>query len=73
MWSYNKTLEFETKHSKSIIHPFMVKGYKGLTINPYQGCQHRCGYITIEPVMVSSTTDPYQPAKIRLWFNTKMC
>ena len=22
----------------------MVKGYNGLTINPYQGCHHRCGY-----------------------------
>ena len=44
MWSYNKVPDFETKSSKSIIHPFIVKGHKGLTINPYQGCQHRCGY-----------------------------
>jgi DNA repair photolyase len=44
MWYYNKVPDFKTKTSKSIIHPFIVKGYKGLTINPYQGCQHRCGY-----------------------------
>jgi DNA repair photolyase len=98
-WYYSKTPDFRTKNSKTIIHPFMVKGYKGLTINPYQGCQHRCGYCyatyewspefydkiyaksnaaevlenqlkawkseTIEPVMVSSATEPYQPAEIR--------
>jgi DNA repair photolyase len=34
----------ESKKSKSLIHPFVVKGYSGLTINPYQGCQHRCAY-----------------------------
>jgi DNA repair photolyase len=34
----------ESKRSKSIIHPFVVKGYDGLTINPYQGCHHRCAY-----------------------------
>jgi DNA repair photolyase len=34
----------ETRNSKSIIHNFEVKGQVGLTINPYQGCQHRCGY-----------------------------
>jgi len=44
LWYSNKTPEFELKNSKSIIHPFIVKGYQGLTINPYQGCQHRCGY-----------------------------
>jgi DNA repair photolyase len=44
MWYHNKVPEFETKTSKSLIHPFIVKGHKGLTINPYQGCQHRCGY-----------------------------
>jgi DNA repair photolyase len=99
MWYQNKAPEFVTKSSKSLIHPFIVRNHKGLTINPYQGCQHRCGYCyatyewspdfydkiyaknnsaelledqlmswkseTIEPVMVSSATDPYQPAEIK--------
>src|ERR1041384_8780715 len=44
MWYQNKAPEFVTKSSKSLIHPFIVRNRKGLTINPYQGCQHRCGY-----------------------------
>lgn len=44
MWYHKGVPEFETKSSKSIIHSFTVKGHTGLTINPYQGCQHRCGY-----------------------------
>jgi DNA repair photolyase len=40
----NKAPKFETKESKMILHPFTVREYEGLTINPYQGCQHRCGY-----------------------------
>jgi DNA repair photolyase len=44
LWYDKKGPYFLTKNSKSIIHPFIVKGYKGLTIIPYQGCQHRCGY-----------------------------
>jgi DNA repair photolyase len=44
LWYSKKAPEFVPKYSKSIIHPFIVKGYQGLTINPYQGCQHRCGY-----------------------------
>lgn len=40
----NKAPEFEKKESKMILHPFTVREYEGLTINPYQGCQHRCGY-----------------------------
>jgi DNA repair photolyase len=98
-WYHNKAPDFVTKISKSLIHPFIVRNHKGLTINPYQGCQHRCGYCyatyewspdfydkiyaksnsaqlleeqlkswkfeTIEPVMVSSATDPYQPAEIK--------
>src|SRR5919197_789576 len=93
MWYYNKVPEIETKSSKSIIHPFIVKGFKGLTINPYQGCQHRCAYCyatyewfpefydkiyakynaaeVIEPVMVSSATDAYQPAEIRFGLTRK--
>ena len=43
-YNLNSTPEFELKESKMILHPFTVKDYEGLTINPYQGCQHRCGY-----------------------------
>lgn len=98
-WYSSKAPKFETRTSKSLIHPFTVKEHKGLTINPYQGCQHRCGYCyatyewspdfydkvyvksnaheilahqlasskfnSIGPVMISSATDPYQPAEIR--------
>jgi DNA repair photolyase len=99
MWYQKGAPQFETKQAKSIIHSFVVKEHTGFTINPYQGCQHRCGYCyatyewspeffdkiysksnaaevlenqlkswkteTIEPVMVSSATDPYQPAEIK--------
>src|SRR6187200_1974084 len=105
MWFYKKSPEFETKSSKSIIHPFVVNGHKGLTINPYQGCQHRCGYCyatyewspefydkiyaksnapevlenqlkswkseTIDPVMISSATDAYQPAELKFELTRK--
>lgn len=96
---YSGAARFETKTSKSIIHPFVVKNYNGLAINPYQGCGHRCAYCyatyewspefydriyaksnapevldkqlaswksdTIDPVMVASATDAYQPAELR--------
>jgi DNA repair photolyase len=99
LWHNGKAPIFETKTSKSIIHPFIIQNYNGLAINPYQGCQHRCAYCyatyewspefydkiyiksnapealdkqlatwktdTIAPVMVSSATDPYQPAELR--------
>jgi len=99
MWYSKQSPVHEPKKSKSIIHPFIVKGHRGLTLNPYQGCQHRCGYCyatyewspefydkiyaksnspdvlegqlkswkyeTIEPVMVSSATDAYQPAELK--------
>ena len=99
MWYSKQSPVHEPKNSKSIIHPFIVKGRRGLTLNPYQGCHHRCGYCyatyewspefydkiyaksnapevlesqlkswkyeTIEPVMVSSATDAYQPAELK--------
>lgn len=105
-WYSDKAPDLETKSSKSLIHPFVVKGHKGLTINPYQGCQHRCGYCYAtyewapkfydkiysksnapeilesqlktskfkcrDPVMVSSATDPYQPAELRFGL-TRRC
>ena len=105
LWYSKHSPVFETKNSKSIVHPFIVKGHRGLTINPYQGCQHRCGYCyatyewspefydkiyaksnapevldsqlkswkseTIEPVMVSSATDAYQPAELKYGLTQK--
>jgi DNA repair photolyase len=105
LWYSNSAPVFETKKSKSVIHPFSVKGYSGLTINPYQGCQHRCAYCyatyewspefydrvyaksnapevlekelaswkgeTIDPVMVCSATDAYQPAEIKFGLTRK--
>ena len=43
-WYSKPSPLLETRNSKSIIHTFKVKGHVGLTINPYQGCHHRCGY-----------------------------
>ncbi|MCI0563151.1 MAG: radical SAM protein, partial [Nitrososphaera sp.] len=104
LW-YDGAPTFDSKISKSIIHPFAVRGHNGLTINPYQGCQHRCAYCyatyewspefynkiyaksnaaevlesqlskwryeTIEPVMISSATDCYQPAELRFSLTRK--
>ncbi|HEU4605123.1 MAG TPA: radical SAM protein [Nitrososphaera sp.] len=98
LW-YSGAATLEEKKSKSIIHPFVVKSYNGLAINPYQGCGHRCAYCyatyewspefydkvyaksnapevldgqlaawksdMVNPVMVASATDAYQPAELR--------
>lgn len=104
LW-YSGAATLEEKTSKSIIHPFAVKSYNGLAINPYQGCAHRCAYCyatyewspefydkiyakgnasevldeqlaawksdTINPVMVGSATDAYQPAELRYGLTRK--
>ncbi len=104
LW-YSGAATIEEKKSKSIIHPFTVKSYNGLAINPYQGCGHRCAYCyatyewspefydkiyaksnapevldrqlatwksdTIDPVMVASATDAYQPAELRYGLTRK--
>src|SRR5215207_7853478 len=44
LWHSGSGAVLEEKKSRSIIHPFVIKGYNGLTINPYQGCSHRCAY-----------------------------
>jgi DNA repair photolyase len=105
LWYSGRGAMLEEKKSRSIIHPFVVKSYNGLTINPYQGCSHRCAYCyatyewspefydkiyaksnapeildkqlaawksdTIDPVMISSATDAYQPAELRFELTRK--
>jgi DNA repair photolyase len=105
LWYAKEAPEFEVKKSKSVLHPFIVREYEGLTINPYQGCHHRCGYCyatyewspefydkiysksnapeilenqlkswkseTVEPVMISSATDAYQPAELKFALTRK--
>ena len=44
LWYNVYAPRYEIKKAKTIIHPFQVKGYSGMAINPYQGCQHRCAY-----------------------------
>jgi DNA repair photolyase len=105
LWYSGGGAVLEEKKSKSVIHPFTIKSYNGLTINPYQGCSHRCAYCyatyecspefydkvdaksnapevldrqlaawksdTIDPVMIASATDAYQPAELRFELTRK--
>ncbi len=105
LWYTNNTPDSELKKSKSVLHPFSLRGSERLTINPYQGCHHRCGYCyatyewspefydkiysksnapeilenqlkswkseTIEPVMISSATDAYQPSELKFELTRK--
>src|ERR687889_1023138 len=105
LWHSGGGAALEEKNSKSIIHPFVIKNYNGLTLNPYQGCSHRCAYCyatyvwspefydkiyaksnapeilesqlqdckskVIEPVMISSATDAYQPAELKFELTRK--
>ena len=40
-WYKKSAPLFTAKESKSILHDFFVYGKEGVTINPYNGCQHR--------------------------------
>jgi DNA repair photolyase len=105
LWYSEGGATLEEKKSRSIIHPFVIKSYNGFTINPYQGCSHRCAYCyatyewspefydkvyaktnapevldrqlaawksdTIDPVMIASATDAYQPAELRFELTRK--
>jgi DNA repair photolyase len=105
LWYSGGGATLEEKKSKSMLHPFIIRSYNGLTINPYQGCSHRCGYCyatyewspefydkvyaktnapevldrqlaawkldTIDPVMIASATDAYQPAELRFELTRK--
>jgi DNA repair photolyase len=44
LWYSEKAPKIERKYSKSILRYFKFGSHIGLTINPYQGCHHRCGY-----------------------------
>jgi DNA repair photolyase len=44
LWHSDKAPTIERKYSKSVLRYFKVGSHIGMTINPYQGCQHRCGY-----------------------------
>jgi DNA repair photolyase len=104
-WYGKSAPVFDSKKSKSILHPFTVNNYRGNTLNLYQGCQHRCGYCyatyewspefydkiyaksnapeilenqlrswklpVIQPVMISSATDAYQPAELKFELTRK--
>jgi len=105
LWYKDGGPKLEEERSRTILHPFIVKSFNGLTINPYKGCSHRCAYCyatyewapefydkiyaktnaaevldkqladwksdTIEPVMISSATDAYQPAELRFELTRK--
>ena len=104
-WYSKRAPVFDSKTSKSILHPFTVNKHRGNTLNLYQGCQHRCGYCyatyewspdfydsiyakinaseilenqlrswksqAMEPVMISSASDAYQPAELKFGLTRK--
>ncbi|HEU16734.1 MAG TPA: radical SAM protein [Nitrososphaeria archaeon] len=101
LWSWwnRRTVEVRPRRAKSVLHEYydVEDQRRGLTVNPYVGCSHRCLYCyatfewtkdfhdaveakvnapevlsselarwrsrIVEPVFLSTATDPYQPVE----------